>query len=29
VLVCHECGAVLYQKGQPHPDHKSMRCRRV
>jgi hypothetical protein len=27
VLVCHECGAVLYEKGQPHPDHKSMRPR--
>lgn len=25
VLVCHECGAVYYVKGQPHADHKSLR----
>jgi hypothetical protein len=25
VLVCHDCGAVLYTKGQPHQIHKTMK----
>jgi hypothetical protein len=25
VLVCHDCGSVLYISGQPHPDHKTFR----
>lgn len=25
VLVCHDCGSVLYLEGQPHPDHAKMR----
>lgn len=25
VLVCHDCGAVLYVKGHPDPEHKALR----